>query len=205
MGLTTFLAIFFRDQYGIEPFRAGMYATTCSLVGSLLRPLGGALADRFGGLPILFLVYIGVGVLGLRLSYVPHFEVTLASLVLLLGLMGIGNGAVFEMIPRRFQINLGMATGIVGMAGGLGGSVLALLMSLASDRLGHFGPAFFAVGTMGLLAAGMLLQISRRWHTHHAAPASSMPISVPASMPNAGPIPVSTPIQVVHEAEVMAR
>src|SRR5262249_40152432 len=48
VGLVSFLAIFFLDQYALTAVQAGALATLCALTGSLIRPLGGYLADRFG-------------------------------------------------------------------------------------------------------------------------------------------------------------
>jgi NNP family nitrate/nitrite transporter-like MFS transporter len=163
VGIASFLAFFFRDRYQVDPIRAGLYASICSLTGSLLRPVGGYLADRFGGISVLFLAYLGLGVLGLRMSYVPHLEVALVSMVLLLAMMGVGNGAIFQMIPQRFRDDLGAVTGMVGAAGGLGGSLLALLMGSSRQWIGRFGPEFCAVGLIGFIAAGLVLQIGRQW------------------------------------------
>ena len=165
VGFTSFLSIFFRDQYDVDPIRAGTMATLCSLTGSLMRPIGGYLADRFGGISTLVLFYLGLGVLGLRLSYLPHLEVAVVSLMLLMALMGMGDGALFQMVPQRFPDDLGVVTGFVGAAGGLGGFVLPLLLGYSREWLGRFGPGFLAIGLIGFVAAGLLLQASREWQT----------------------------------------
>jgi NNP family nitrate/nitrite transporter-like MFS transporter len=165
VGITSFLSIFFRDQYGIDPIQAGMFASLCGLTGSLVRPIGGYLADRFGGISVLFLFYLGLGVLGLRLSYIPHFEVALVSLVLLMVLLGMGNGAIFQMVPQRFSDDLGAVTGLIGAVGGLGGFAIPILMGYSRQWIGRFGPGFFAIGLLGFIASGLLLQASREWQT----------------------------------------
>jgi NNP family nitrate/nitrite transporter-like MFS transporter len=163
VGSINFLTGFFRDQYQFDPSQAMTVAAVCALVGSLTRPMGGILADRFGGTSLLFLVYLGLGVLGLRMSYVPHLEATLVSLFLMLTLMGIGNGVIFQMVQERFPGDLGAVTGMVGAAGGLGGFVFPVLMWYSREWMGRFGPGFFTIGMSGFFAAGLLLQASRQW------------------------------------------
>ena len=62
VGLAVFLNSFFRVQYGQTPVAAGMFATVCVISGSFLRPIGGYLADRFGGIRMLTILYVFVGI-----------------------------------------------------------------------------------------------------------------------------------------------
>jgi NNP family nitrate/nitrite transporter-like MFS transporter len=175
LGITGFLTILFRDQYEVDPGRAGLLAALCALIGSLMRPIGGLLADRLGGTSVLFLTYLGLGVLGLRMSYLPHVEVAVLSLVLLLVVLGMGNGAVFQMVSVRFRDELGAAMGLVGALGGLGGLALSALLGYSREWFGTFGPAFYIAGLSGLLAAGLLIQASRRWQPQRTAALGSRP------------------------------
>jgi NNP family nitrate/nitrite transporter-like MFS transporter len=166
VGSVGFLTEFFRDQYEFDPLQATAVAALCALAGSLTRPIGGLLADRFGGTLLLFLMYIGLGILGLRMSYVPHLEATLVALFLMLTLMGMGNGVIFQMVGERFPDDLGAVSGMVGATGALGGFVFPTLMGYSREWLGRFGPGFFIVGLAGFVAAGLLLQVSRQWQAH---------------------------------------
>ena len=165
VGTVSFLSMFFHDQYQVDPIQAGTIAALFALAGSLARPIGGFLADRYGGTSVLFVAYLGLGLLGLRMSYMPHLEVALGALMLMLVMMGVGNGAIFQMIPQRFPDEMGAVTGIVSAAGGLGGFLLPLLMGYTEEWLGWFGPGFFAIGMSGFFAAGLLVQASRQWHS----------------------------------------
>ena len=57
IGLASALPGYFNDQYGLSPVTAGYYTAACVFGGSLMRPLGGALADRFGGIRTLLAMY----------------------------------------------------------------------------------------------------------------------------------------------------
>ena len=121
VGLASFLSIFFRDQYELSRVAAGSFATLCVIAGSFLRPVGGYLADRFGGIRMLTGLYVGVGVVILGVSTLPPLGVATALLFVGMGLLGMGNGAVFQLVPQRFSREIGVITGIVGAAGGVGG------------------------------------------------------------------------------------
>lgn len=163
VGLTSFLPMYFRDQYGVNAVRAGTFATVCAVAGSLLRPLGGYLSDRVGGVVMLFLFFVSVGLLGLSLSYSPQLGLAALYLCAMLGILGMGNGAVFQLVPQRFQQEIGVVTGIVGAAGGVGGFLLPLVLGASRAWTGRFGPGFFTIGFVCFAAAGLVLHASRQW------------------------------------------
>ena len=93
-------------------------------MGSLLRPLGGRLADRIGGLAVLTSVYGVAAALLLFVSGLPPAGAAGAAFVVCMGTLGVGNGAVFQLVGLRFGERIGVLTGLVGAAGGLGGFFL---------------------------------------------------------------------------------
>lgn len=167
IGLLLSLPAYYRDQYGVDPSRAAVFATVCAVVGSVARPLGGYLADRLGGVLLLFLLLIGVGFVGMRMSYLPHLEVATLSLFLILVLLAMGSGALFQLVPGRFGDGFGLATGMIGAAGVAGGVLLPMALGYAKQATGRFGPGFFLVGMAGFTAAGLLIQASRDWQAGH--------------------------------------
>ena len=58
VGLAASLPIYFTDQFGLTPIIAGYCTAACVFAGSLVRPMGGALADRIGGVKTLIVVFI---------------------------------------------------------------------------------------------------------------------------------------------------
>ncbi|MEH7010370.1 nitrate/nitrite transporter, partial [Neobacillus niacini] len=120
VGLSSFLSIFFVDQYQLTKVRAGDFVTLCVSAGSFFRPVGGYIADKIGGVRLLTFLFIGVGITMFSISQLP--ALTIAVVVLFIGMLclGMGNGAVFQLVPQRFQEEIGVITGIVGAAGGVG-------------------------------------------------------------------------------------
>jgi hypothetical protein len=118
VGLVSFLGIFFRDQYALTQVRAGALVTLCALTGSMFRRLGGYLSDRFGGIRVLTWLYLGIAGTMAGMSALPPLGPSTLLLVTGLTLLGMGNGAVFQLVAQRFPGEIGVITGLVGTAGG---------------------------------------------------------------------------------------
>lgn len=163
VGLAVFLNSFFRDQYGLTPIDAGYFATACVISGSFLRPVGGYLADRFGGIRMLTALYLGVGVMMLGVASLPSLAICTVFMFLGMGMLGMGNGSVFQLVPQRFPKEIGVITGIVGAAGGVGGFFLPNLLGTVKQMTDTFSYAFlvFAIAAVG--CAGALVYVSRSW------------------------------------------
>lgn len=173
VGLAVFLNTFFKEQFGLSPIQAGTFATVCVIAGSFLRPVGGYLADRIGGIRMLILLYLGVlaTMLGLGavvlLAEAGHMtsNVFLGATLMFacMGCLGMGNGSVFQLVPLRFTKEIGVITGIVGAAGGVGGFFLPTVLGYLKDQTGSFSGGFFAFGATALICAVMLSIVSRSW------------------------------------------
>ncbi len=164
VGLASSLVIYFHREYGLSPEVAGYFTAGCVFAGSLVRPLGGYLADRIGGVRSLAIMYcIAVLALGVVASRLP--EAWMAKLVLVVAMFafGMGNGAVFQLVPQRFARQMGVVTGLVGMAGGLGGFFLAFSLGYARELSGSYQPGFLVFGALALAALACLVGVGRRW------------------------------------------
>ncbi|BCI68151.1 nitrate/nitrite transporter [Acetobacter aceti] len=166
VGLASFLTIYFNDQYGLSPAVAGTCTAFVVFVGSFVRPLGGAIADRIGGERTLTILYglaavifavIGFGLPTIWLAFPAFF---LGMLVL-----GLGNGAVFQLVPTRFPTQVGILTGLVGMSGGVGGFYLASSLGAARQATGSYGPGFLGFAIIALLGLACVSLCRRRWKT----------------------------------------
>jgi NNP family nitrate/nitrite transporter-like MFS transporter len=163
VGLASFLSIFFHDQYELSKVQAGTFATLCVIAGSFLRPVGGYLADRIGGIRMLSALYLGVAAVMFGMALLPPLALATALLFIGMGLLGMGNGSVFQLVPQRFPKEIGVITGIVGAAGGLGGFFLPNLLGSLKLWTGSFAGGFLVFGFAGIGCAGTLLHVAREW------------------------------------------
>jgi len=168
VGLASFLAIFFHDQYGLSRVMAGNLTALCVFAGSFLRPIGGLLADRLGGIKSLLVLYWVVASLIFFVGQLPPLELATPSLLLAMGMLGMGNGAVFQLVPQRFQKEIGVVTGVVGAAGGLGGFFLPSLLGLLKDLTGSYGTGFLIFSLAAFSCVGVLTYLQRDWRQQWA-------------------------------------
>jgi NNP family nitrate/nitrite transporter-like MFS transporter len=163
VGLASYLVIFFHDTYGLARVTAGSVAALCVFAGSFMRPVGGWLADRAGGLRVLAWVFIiasmGLGGVALR----PSLLVATSLLVVAMAALGVGNGAVFQLAPLRFPREIGVVTGIIGAAGGLGGFVVPGLLGVLEDTSGDSRAGFFCLSLAGAYGLALLTLLRERW------------------------------------------
>ncbi len=164
VGLASFLNSFFvAAPYSLERQHAGIFTTACVIAGSCLRPVGGYLADRFGGIRMLTALYVVAGVAMLGVAAVPPLPLCFVLLFLGMGALGMGNGSVFQLVPQRFPKEIGVLTGIVGAAGGVGGFFLPNLLGGLKQLTGSFAGGFLVFAVMGFACAGLLALVSRTW------------------------------------------
>lgn len=164
VGLSSSLTIYFNAEYGLPAVTAGFFTAACVFAGSFLRPVGGALADRFGGVRTLSVVYV-LAALGLALtSFQPGSAwVALALVMFAMMALGAGNGAVFQLAPQRFGREIGVVTGLVGMTGGIGGFYLASSLGWAKQVTGSYQLGLLAFAGLALLALLGLNGVKARW------------------------------------------
>ncbi|HEV3120936.1 MAG TPA: MFS transporter [Isosphaeraceae bacterium] len=162
VGLCAFMPIFLRDQYQLSNTHAGSLATVAALCGALIRPLGGTLSDRFGGARLLLVFYLGLGLLSLALAGLPPLALTVLTLIGIMLLLGMGNGAVFQLVPQRFPSEIGVASGVVGAAGGLGGFLLPVLLG-AVRQSGSFAWGFLLCALVSWAAATLVAKLGSNW------------------------------------------
>ena len=166
IGLASALPGYFHDQYGLNPVTAGYYTAACVFGGSLMRPLGGALADRFGGIRTLLGMYAVAAICIAAVGF--HLSSSVAALALFVSAMlglGAGNGAVFQLVPQRFNKEIGVMTGLIGMAGGIGGFLLAAGLGAIKQSTGDYQLGLWLFASLGVVAWFGLYSVKRRWRT----------------------------------------
>jgi NNP family nitrate/nitrite transporter-like MFS transporter len=166
VGLASSLTIYFNDQYGLSPVVAGYFTAACVFAGSLVRPVGGLVADRIGGIKSLSAVYVLAAIfLGIVSIGLPQAWMALSVFVLAMLSLGMGNGAVFQLVPQRFRKEIGVMTGLVGMAGGVGGFYLASSLGYSKQLTGTYQVGLLIFAALALFALVGLMAVKTRWRT----------------------------------------
>jgi NNP family nitrate/nitrite transporter-like MFS transporter len=166
VGLASSLAIYFNTQFGLDAVTAGFFTAGCVFAGSLVRPIGGALADRIGGIRTLTIMYAVAAVMLTAVSFGPTSVYSaLALFVAAMLAFGMGNGSVFQLVPQRFRHEIGIMTGLVGMTGGIGGFFLASSLGLSKQLTGSYQAGFLGFASLAILALVGLTSIKHRWRT----------------------------------------
>jgi NNP family nitrate/nitrite transporter-like MFS transporter len=146
VALSAWLPKFYVDSYGVSLSSAALLAATFILPASLLRPVGGYLADRYGPRVVTYAVFIvmtatlfvlslpsgtfvadlqpGVNDAPLTFSYRLGLRLFVSLMFVLGCAMGIGKASVYKYIPDYFPKDVGAVGGVVGMLGALGGFFL---------------------------------------------------------------------------------
>jgi NNP family nitrate/nitrite transporter-like MFS transporter len=166
VGLAASLSIYFTDQFDLTPITAGYCTAACVFSGSLFRPLGGAIADRMGGIKTLSIVYMvaAVALVGVSMGPSTVFAALGLFVVAMLAL-GAGNGAIFQLVPQRFRAEIGVMTGLVGFAGGIGGFYLSSSLGLSKQVTGTYQSGFLIFAALAIIALAGLTSVKRRWRT----------------------------------------
>ncbi len=166
VGLAGSLPIWFTTELALTPISAGYATAACVFAGSMVRPLGGALADRIGGIKTLSMVYLAAAALLVVISSAPISFATMFPLFfLVMAVLGLGNGAVFQLVPQRFRQQIGVMTGLVGFGGGVGGFYLASSLGLARQWTGSASAGFLIFAGLSLIAFIGLTSVKKRWRT----------------------------------------
>ena len=190
VGLGNALPLYFTHWYHTSGVAAGMMVAIIVFAGSMFRPVGGWLADRIGGIRALQILFSLVAVAYLTIAFLPEGPAPAASvistakvagwglmelpavawmavLVFFVGAMalGMGNGSVFQLVPLRFRHEIGVMTGLVGAAGGIGGFFLAKSLGWSKGMTGGFAAGFWIFAGLALLGLFGLVSVKKRWRT----------------------------------------
>jgi NNP family nitrate/nitrite transporter-like MFS transporter len=177
VGLASSLPSWYVGELGMTPIHAGYATAACVFSGSMVRPIGGALGDRIGGIKTLSCVYAAAAVLLAVISMLhAGFLVMFPLFFVVMATLGIGNGAVFQLVPQRFRHEIGVMTGLVGFGGGVGGFYLASSLGLAKQYTGSPSVGFLIFAGLALIALAGLTSVKKRWRTTWGAAISGVRI-----------------------------
>jgi len=151
IGLSNFLPTFFHDQFGVTKIQAGQLTMLAALMGSGIRVVGGYISDRWGGVNTLTLVYVAVITLMFAISFELPLAVTTILFMLIFGFLGMGNGAVFQLVPLRWPTTTAVTGSMIGEIGALGGGFIPNAMGLSKQYTGTFQWGFIAFAVFAAL------------------------------------------------------
>jgi NNP family nitrate/nitrite transporter-like MFS transporter len=190
LGLATYLPTFFHDQFHIEQSEAKYYTTFAVLMGSCVRVLGGWLADRLGGIVAVSVVLIGVIGAFLATSAAPSLMVTVILLICCFAALGLGNGALFQLVPLRWPATTAVAGSMIGEIGALGGAILPNVLAYSKQHTGSYSGGFIAFAGLAAAILVVLRIVQRFWVGKWIAPGGR---ALPAKAPVYAPDPVMVP------------
>jgi NNP family nitrate/nitrite transporter-like MFS transporter len=170
VGLAASLSIYFHSQYGLAPVAAGYATAACVFAGSMFRPVGGFVADKIGGVKALSILYILAAAMLVLVSIgLPALWMALGVFVIAMLSLGMGNGAVFQLVPVRFGREIGVMTGLVGFAGGIGGFYLASSLGFSKQLTGSYQDGFLIFAALALVAFVGIQIVKRGWRSSFVA------------------------------------
>ena len=165
VGLSSFINTFFVDQFDYAKATVGAATAVFIIAGSLVRPIGGLLSDKIGGIRMLTVLYATVALMavGVGLLMTVSQPATYVCLFILMACLGMGNGSVFQMVPQRFTKEIGVMTGIVGAAGGVGGYELNFALGHLKDATTTYASGFYAFAGIAVVAFVVLRAVAPGW------------------------------------------
>ncbi len=170
LGLATYLPTFFHDQFGIDPAEAKYYTTFAVLMGSGVRVVGGYLADKLGGIVAVSVVLMGITGTFLATSVAPSLGVTVALLICCFAALGLGNGALFQLVPLRWPATAAVAGSMIGEIGALGGAILPNALAYSKQHYGSYAGGFIGFAVLSAVILVVLRIVQRFWVGKWIAP-----------------------------------
>jgi len=151
---------------------AGYFGALCIFAGAVLRPVGGAIADKMGGVKSLYVFYGSIVILSLITALIDlPFWAAITVMFLIMANLGMANGSVFQLVPQRFGKDIGIMTGLIGAAGGLGGSALIKTFGWSQGAYEGYTAGFLIFAGFVMLAISGISLVKTRWRTTWGATA----------------------------------
>jgi NNP family nitrate/nitrite transporter-like MFS transporter len=180
VGFANYMKVYLMNTYqvdmstfGMDVFNesnvkviAGYFGALTIFAGAVLRPVGGAVADKLGGIKSLYIFFGAVVLLASinALTTLP-FWIAIVVLFMIMASLGMANGAVFQLVPQRFGKDIGIMTGLIGAAGGLGGTALVKTLGWSKGAFDGYSAGFMIFAGVVLVAITGISLVKTRWRT----------------------------------------
>jgi NNP family nitrate/nitrite transporter-like MFS transporter len=140
------------DIFRVPQVTAGLYAALFAGLCTVVRPIGGAAADKWRPMQMLQWIFIGITVFAVIITLTFSNQSLFIFGIVGAGLIaGFGNGVIFKMVPYVSQGNTGAVTGFVGALGGLGGFFPPLLVGWIHTWTGSYRLGIVLLALTGLV------------------------------------------------------
>lgn len=161
VALALWMTKYYVGEYGMPLQTAAFLAACFSLPGGVLRAFGGYLSDKFGAYKVTWAVMWIIWICFFILSYpqtdlairttdggsmTMHIGLNVTIFTILMSTVGVatavGKASVFKFVADDYPDNIGAVSGIVGLAGGLGGFLLPIMFGALEDWTGIRSTSF---------------------------------------------------------------
>jgi NNP family nitrate/nitrite transporter-like MFS transporter len=170
IGLATYLPTFFHEQFHVTKVQAGVYTTIAAFLGSGIRIVGGWVADKLGGILTLSIVMLGIIAAFLATSAAPSLTLTVVLFMCCFAVLGLGNGALFQLVPLRWPATAAVAGSMIGEIGALGGAILPNALGYSKEHTGSYADGFITFAVIAALVLVALRIAQRYWVGKWIAP-----------------------------------
>lgn len=155
-----YLPTLLQDLFALTSVDAGGRAAGFIILATVVRPIGGLIADKWNPKPLITFVFTGIATSAIFLSFFNSQIISFTVFCLAIAFFsGLGNGIIFKLVPFVSPSNTGAVTGIVGAAGGLGGFFPPILLGIVRDMTGQFNLGFILLGVFSLIC--LVLNLKR--------------------------------------------
>ncbi|WP_342043669.1 MFS transporter [Bacillus sp. OTU2372] len=150
VAFTIYLPSFLVNQFELDKIDAGIRTSGFIVLATLFRPVGGWLGDKINPFLILMAVFFSLTLAGFLLSFTPSLPIYSFGCLLVAFFAGLGNGAIFKLVPLYFFKQAGIVNGIVSAMGGLGGFFPPLILTIFFNLTGHYAIGFMSLSEFSL-------------------------------------------------------
>jgi NNP family nitrate/nitrite transporter-like MFS transporter len=176
LALTAWFPVYWINLHHMDVKTAAMLGGLgFSLLAAIIRVFGGMLSERIGGEKTAVLAFTGVLAGALLLTLSENFSPDFAGELLIALGMGVGNAAVFKLVPKYVPEAVGGAAGMVGGLGALGGFLIPPFLGAVVDAMGTRGYSggFTSYVVLALMAIGISAYFWRLGRTREKANAAA--------------------------------
>lgn len=150
VAFTVYLPNFLVSEFELSKVDAGFRTAGFIALCTLVRPIGGWLGDKYNPFKILMVVFGGLTIAGILLSFSPTILLYTFGTLSVALCSGIGNGTIFKLVPLYFSKQGGIVNGIVAAMGGLGGFFPPIILTTVHNLTGTYAIGFMLLSEFAL-------------------------------------------------------